>query len=129
MKNRQSRFFCRCLAMVFTVFSATAFAQDGKMYPMEAPEEPMAIPLGTGGVEGQSEPETWFRQWGDPMARNISKATLTPVLADPEKANGASVIVAPGGGFMWLSMGNEGWEVAEALAKQGINAFVIKNNK
>jgi acetyl esterase/lipase len=38
----------------------------------------------------------------------------------------AAVIVAPGGGFRWLSMGNEGWEVAEALANQGIAAFVLK---
>lgn len=96
------------------------------MYPMDAPDEPSAIPLGTGGVDGQTEKESWFRQWGDPMARNISTATLTPVLADPVKANGATVIVAPGGGFMWLSMGNEGWEVAQALADRGINAFVLK---
>ncbi|WP_111640471.1 alpha/beta hydrolase [Marinimicrobium alkaliphilum] len=114
------------LAAALITFSASTFAQDGKMYPMDAPEEPNAIPLETGGVEGQAEPESWFRQWGDPMARNISRATLTPVLADPEKANGATVIVAPGGGFMWLSMDNEGWQVAEALAEQGINAFVLK---
>ncbi|MDT0686948.1 alpha/beta hydrolase [Autumnicola psychrophila] len=92
----------------------------------EAPDEPNAIPLGTGGVEDQPAQETWFRQWGDPMARNITTATLTPFLPDPEKAAGTTVIVAPGGGFRWLSMGNEGWEVAEALAKQGINAFVLK---
>ncbi len=104
----------------------TAFAQDGKMYPMDAPKEVNAIPLNTGGVKDQPASESWFRQWGDPMARNISKATLTPFLADPKKATGASVIVAPGGGFMWLSMGNEGWEVAEALAARGINAFVLK---
>src|SRR5690606_8270643 len=106
--------------------SAATLAQDGKMYPIDAPEEPRAIPLNTGGVADQPEQESWFRQWGDPMARNISKATLTPFLADPKKANGTSVIVAPGGGFMWLSLGNEGWEVAEALAAQGINAFVLK---
>lgn len=106
--------------------SAAVVSQDGKMYPMNAPEEANAIPLNTGGVENQPAEESWFRQWGDPMARNISKATLTPFLADPKKANGTSVIVAPGGGFMWLSMGNEGWEVAEALAAQGINAFVLK---
>jgi acetyl esterase/lipase len=96
------------------------------MYPIEAPAEKGAIPLGTGGVKDQPAEESWFRQWGDPMARNISKATLTPFLADPKKANGTSVIVAPGGGFMWLSLGNEGWEVAEALAARGINAFVLK---
>jgi acetyl esterase/lipase len=63
---------------------------------------------------------------GDPMARNITKATITPFLPKPGKANGAAVIVAPGGGFRWLSLGNEGWEVAQALADQGIAAFVLK---
>ncbi|MDX2247336.1 MAG: alpha/beta hydrolase fold domain-containing protein [Bacteroidia bacterium] len=101
-------------------------AQDGTIYPLEAPSEPKAILLNTGGVDDQPAPETWFRQWGDPMARNISTATLTPFLPEPGKATGAAVIVAPGGGFRWLSMGNEGWEVAEALAKQGIAAFVLK---
>ena len=108
------------------VFVASAMAQDGTIYPLEAPAEPNAIPLATGGVEGQTAPETWFRQWGDPMARNISTATLTPFLPEPGTANGAAVIVAPGGGFRWLSMGNEGWEVAEALAERGIAAFVLK---
>ena len=115
-----------CASILMWIGSATVCAQDGKMYPMDAPKEPGAISLDTGGVDNQPEKESWFRQWGDPMARNISKATLTPILADPAKANGTSVIVAPGGGFMWLSMGNEGWEVAEALAARGINAFVLK---
>src|SRR6187402_3054167 len=108
------------------VVSTFAIAQDGTIYPLQAPAEPNAILLGTGGVEGQPAPETWFRQWGDPMARNISKATLTPFLPKKGKGNGAAVIVAPGGGFRWLSMGNEGWEVAQALADKGIAAFVLK---
>jgi acetyl esterase/lipase len=116
--------------LVFTAsalaFAVPAAAQDGTIYPLEAPAEPRAIPLGTGGVEGQPAPESWFRQWGDPMARNVSTATLTPFLPEPGRANGAAVIVAPGGGFRWLSMGNEGWEVAEALTKQGVAAFVLK---
>jgi acetyl esterase/lipase len=60
------------------------------------------------------------------MVRNVTTATLTPFLPDPERATGAAVIVAPGGGFMWLSMGNEGWEVAEALRARGVAAFVLK---
>lgn len=111
---------------ILLVVATFAMAQDGTIYPLEAPAEPNAIPLGTGGVEGQPAPETWFRQWGDPMARNISTATLTPFLPKPGTANGAAVIVAPGGGFRWLSMGNEGWEVAQALADKGIAAFVLK---
>ncbi|MCW8126555.1 alpha/beta hydrolase [Microbulbifer halophilus] len=118
------------LSFLFTatafMFTASATAQDGTIYPLEAPEEPNAIPLGTGGVDEQAAPETWFRQWGDPMARNISTATLTPFLPEADKANGAAVIVAPGGGFRWLSVKNEGWEVADALAERGIAAFVLK---
>lgn len=114
------------ILVLLLVFDSTAMAQDGTIYPLEAPSEPKAIPLGTGGVENQPAKETWFKQWGDPMARNITKATLTPFFPEPGKANGATVIVAPGGGFSWLSMGNEGWEVAEALAKKGITAFVLK---
>jgi acetyl esterase/lipase len=105
---------------------SSASAQDGTIYPLAAPAEPNAIALGTGGVEGQTAKESWFRQWGDPMARNVSTATLTPFLPKPGTANGAAVIVAPGGGFRWLSMGNEGWEVAEALNARGIAAFVLK---
>jgi acetyl esterase/lipase len=116
------------IILLVTLLAITTFAiaQDGTIYPLEAPDEPNAIKLGTGGVENQPAPETWFRQWGDPMARNISTATLTPFLPKKGEANGAAVIVAPGGGFRWLSMGNEGWEVAQALADKGIAAFVLK---
>ena len=112
--------------LLLSCLAWTASAQDGTIYPLEAPKEPNAIPLNTGSVKDQPAPETWFKQWGDPMARNISKATLTPFFPEKRKANGTVVIVAPGGGYRWLSMGNEGWEVAEALAKKGITAFVLK---
>ncbi len=106
--------------------ASTVFAQEPPKTPIEAPDESNAIPLGTGGVEGQTAQETWYRQWGDPFVRNVSRATLTPFLPDPDKANGAAVIVAPGGGFRILSMGNEGWEVAKALNERGVAAFVLK---
>src|SRR6478609_4325782 len=114
------------LVIFLLVIFKSGVAQDGTIYPLKTPAEPNAIFLGTGGVDNQPASETWFRQWGDPMARNITKATLTPFLPKPGTANGAAVIVAPGGGFRWLSMGNEGWEVAQALADKGIAAFVLK---
>lgn len=122
--SRQLTLSSLCISLL--LLCTGAFAQDGKMYPIDPPAEPNAIALNTGGVDQQKEKESWFRQWDSPMARNISTATLTPFLANPEKANGTSVIVAPGGGFMWLSLENEGWKVAQALADRGINAFVIK---
>ena len=105
---------------------APAAAQDAGMTSLPAPPEPTAIPLGTGGVKGRVAPESWFRQYGVPMVRNVDAATLTPFLPDPAKATGAAVIVAPGGGFLILSMENEGWRVARALADRGIAAFVLK---
>jgi acetyl esterase/lipase len=107
-------------------FAASAVAQDGTIHPLEAPPEPNAIPLGTGGVDNQPASESWFRQWGEPMVRNVTNATLTPFLPDPAKANGTAVIVAPGGGFRWLSINNEGWKIAKALNEQGVAAFVLK---
>ena len=114
------------LAAVAIASAPLAMAQQAPMTPMAAPAEPNAIPLGTGGVAGSTAPESWFRQYGDPFVRNVAVATLTPVLPAPDKATGAAVIVAPGGGFLFLSMGNEGWEVAHALADRGVAAFVLK---
>lgn len=114
------------VAFTLLIVSAAAMAQDGTIYPLATPAEPNAIRLGTGGVDNQPASESWFRQWGDPMARNITVATLTPFLPKPGKGNGAAVIVAPGGGYRWLSLANEGWEVAQALADKGIAAFVLK---
>ena len=51
---------------VLVIFSASAIAQDGTIYPLKTPAEPNAIPLGTGGVDNQPASETWFRQWGGP---------------------------------------------------------------
>lgn len=126
MTNKIMYLFRAAFFMFVVFFFQSALAQDGTIYALDAPREPNAIPLGTGGVTNQPAEESWFKQWGDPMARNITTATLTPFFPKKGTANGATVIVAPGGGFRWLSMGNEGWEVAEALAAKGITAFVLK---
>ena len=103
-----------------------AQAQDDAMTPIAAPAQPNAIELGTGPLEGATVRESWHRQYGSQFARNVTVATLTPFLPDPAKASGAAVLVAPGGGFRVLSMENEGWDVARALAARGVAAFVLK---
>lgn len=42
------------------------------------------------------------------------------------KNTGTAIIIAPGGGFQSLSINREGIELAEALSKKGITAFVLK---
>jgi acetyl esterase/lipase len=104
------------------------FAQpsDDTMVPIAIPAQPTAISLGTGILPNATNAESWHRQYQRVFARNVVEATLTPFIADPKNATGAAVIVAPGGGFRTLSMENEGWDVARALASRGVSAFVLK---
>jgi len=44
----------------------------------------------------------------------------------PEKPNGTSVIVAPGGGYMFLSYSSEGRQVCEWLNRLGVTAVLLK---
>lgn len=101
-------------------------AQSDQMAPIAAPAQPNAIVLPTGPLPGATEHESWHSQYNSVFVRNVTVATLTPFLPDPAKANGTAVIVAPGGGFTTLSMQNEGWDVAKALAARGVAAFVLK---
>jgi acetyl esterase/lipase len=119
----------RCVGIAVAVTAAMASpaqAQNDQMTRMETPAQPDAIVLGTGPMPGATAAESWHRQYGSAFARNVTVATLTPYLPDPAKANGTAVIVAPGGGFMTLSMENEGSNVAKALASHGVAAFVLK---
>ena len=101
-------------------------AQDDRMTPIAIPAQPEAIELGTGPLPGATTPESWHSQYGSRFARNVTVATLTPFLPDPAKATGTAGVVTPGGGFRTLSMENEGWDVARALADRGVAAFVLK---
>ncbi|WP_397471024.1 alpha/beta hydrolase [Rheinheimera sp.] len=117
------------LVVLLTVclFAVPASAQaDDSMTVITTPEQTDAIDIGTGPLPGAKVQEAWYSQYGSRFARNVMLATLTPFLPEPANASGAAVIVAPGGGFRTLSMENEGWDVARALAKQGIAAFVLK---
>lgn len=60
------------------------------------------------------------------LARNVSLPTLTAYLPAKNKANGTAVIICPGGGYSYLVMNQEGSEVAEAFASNGVAAFLLK---
>jgi len=58
--------------------------------------------------------------------KNVSKPTLTAFLPSAATANGAAVIVCPGGGYGGLVIDWEGYRIAGELNKAGIAAFVLK---
>jgi acetyl esterase/lipase len=102
-------------------------AQMPQAVPAAAPVERAAIPLYGPANPGSPASENWVKFMGRDLAvRNVTYPTLTPVFPKRGKANGAAVVVAPGGAFMMLAMEHEGWKVAQALADRGITAFVLK---
>ena len=57
---------------------------------------------------------------------NTTKAVLYVYNADQTKATGQAVVICPGGGYGKLSMDQEGYLMAQWLAKNGIAAFVLE---
>ena len=68
-----------------------------------------------------------IKSYGGTNATRISDVTdPTVTVYRPDKANGTSVIVAPGGGFMFLSWAHEGTQVCEWLNSLGVTAVLLK---
>ena len=80
------------------------------------------------GSEGGSYPEKQYFStiWNTEVVTNVTQPTLTLYKPDPALANGTSVVICPGGGFMALSINSEGIDVAKWLAAKGVTAFVLK---
>jgi acetyl esterase/lipase len=57
---------------------------------------------------------------------DVDKPTLTIWLPPADKANGAAVVICPGGGYGALAIDHEGKQIAEWLNKRGVTAFMLK---
>jgi acetyl esterase/lipase len=111
------------------VASGPAGAQAVRRDIPAPPQPPGAIVLQTpSGASAAATPESWTISSADnvPVVQNVSVPTVTPFLPAKGKANGAAVIIAPGGGFVLLAMDHEGWQVARWLQSHGVAAFVLK---
>ncbi len=82
------------------------------------------------GTPPGSENWTWREQTenrgGNRMVRNVVNPTLTMYKPPAGKANGTSVIIAPGGAFRFLMVDFEGVDMARWLVERGITAFVLE---
>ncbi len=109
----------RKLLIVFLLISYGARAQQKE------------IKLYDGAAPG-SENWSWSEKQSDKnpmhqiMVYNVAIPTLTIFPPDPALASGTAVIICPGGAFHFLSIDNEGNDVAKWLAKRGITAIVLK---
>jgi acetyl esterase/lipase len=96
----------------------------GQATAQEAPAAPEVVSLWPGGAPGagvrRSEAEIAKDYW----VRNVHNPTLT--IARPARQNGAAVIVIPGGAHKLIVWTTEGINVARALNRYGLTAFVLK---
>ncbi len=76
------------------------------------------------GSEQWKQPETRLGSGDMQRIVNVTTPTLTAYLPDPAAATGTAVIIAPGGGFIFL--GSESDDTAKWLVARGIAAFVLK---
>jgi acetyl esterase/lipase len=77
------------------------------------------------GSENWTQKEVqYLNEQGQQMVRNVVTPTLTVYKPDPAKANGTSMIIVPGGAFLFLSWQTEGTEVAEWLVSKGVAVFL-----
>ena len=78
------------------------------------------------GSEQWKQSETNLGSGGMETTANVNVPTLTVYLPDPAVATGTAIIIAPGGGFIGLSINSEGHDVAKWLVARGFAAIVLK---
>jgi acetyl esterase/lipase len=88
--------------------------------------EPLVIPLWEKGAPGFEERRNEPEQARDYWVRNIHNPSITVFPAPKEKANGAAVLICPGGGHRELVYKAEGVEPAQYLNNLGVTCFVLK---
>lgn len=86
------------------------------------PLYPGAIP---NSIPGPDE-EIKSNDPGNIHYNKVSKPTLEIYLPAKEKANGAAIVICPGGGYSALSYTHEGIEIAQAFNNIGVAAFILK---
>lgn len=84
------------------------------------PEGHLAVPAGLveSLVQRSDDPNA-----SDRMLQGITRPRLD--IFRPEKPNGAAVILAPGGGYRYVVVDKEGYELARWLRDRGVTVYVL----
>jgi endo-1,4-beta-xylanase len=112
------------------IYGCILFA--GLAFSVERGQEIRLWPNGAPGSEGittaeESKPSTNPKYSGWASNYTVTHYPSVYIFLPPkEKATGAAMVVAPGGGHRQLVIEKEGWEIADWLNSNGIAAIVLK---
>jgi acetyl esterase/lipase len=114
--------FKESILTVLLLAPCAVAAKNGDVLPL--------WPNGAPGSEAMTDRKEVVTQPAKPgdslKVSNIHNPSLILYFPPKEKATGAAMIVAPGGGHRFLSIDTEGTNVAEWLNTIGVAAFVLK---
>jgi len=110
----------RSLCLAAIVLGLTAQA------PLPVASEPAVVPLWPNGPPGADPARDTPEIVENSYIRSVHRPSLTVFRADPAHANGAAMIVIPGGGHRMLVWVNEGVMPARTLNRFGVTVFVLK---
>jgi len=87
------------------------------LWPKGAPGAPATLPVET--VKERSKDKAF----NDRYVFGISRPRMA--VFRPTRPTGAAVLITPGGGYNWVVIDKEGYEMARLLADRGVTAFVL----
>ncbi|HEY0053289.1 MAG TPA: alpha/beta hydrolase, partial [Caulobacteraceae bacterium] len=102
--------------------------------PTPAPADPSEVhpiwPNGAPGGEAVTVAEEVHERsrdasFHDRYVTGVRRPSLT--VQRPARPNGAAVLLIPGGGYSWVVLDKEGFDIARPLADEGVTSFVLRH--
>src|SRR6266540_904882 len=117
------------ILLIMPLMAVAAFAAGATT--QEAPQVVYLWPSGAATLQGAGEKEITNPPQPQPgqvirQVKNIHNPSIEVFLPPPEKATGAALIVAAGGGHRELNVGTEGYDLREWLRGLGVAVFILK---
>ena len=125
----------RRTALGLAALAATArpAAARTPVSPQIAPPDPTEIirlwpGLAPGGERVTVTPEVTERSTDPAFHDRFARYTTDPILTvlRPDRPNGASLLLIPGGGYRWAVVDKEGLDCARVFAAAGVTCFVLR---
>lgn len=110
--------------------SAQATVQTAGVAPPDPTETIRLWPNGAPGGEGVTVTPIVPERSTDPAFHDrYAQYTTDPIMTvfRPERPNGSAMLLTPGGGYRWVVVDKEGYDVARVFAASGTTCFVLRN--